>query len=329
MGEDKLSYELENKFSEKIIQNGMLSEAYRRLHYEKIANNVLWCGTELEFKVPISDPAHGKLYRANFCKTRLCPMCSWRRSKKIFGQVSKIMDKIQEDYAFIFITYTVKNCRAEDLSNTIDLLLKAFYKMHDKAKIKKAVKGFFRTVEVTRHPEYPNENEYHPHIHAIYAVKKSYFKKDDYIKRQDFAEMWQDAIGADYIPFTDVRRIKPEKGNRKKDTIKGAVAEVAKYTVKGSDILRGDNADIDKAVYWLHYALTSRRLCAFGGIFKKAAKELKLDDLLDGDLILTDQEEEIRPDVQFIICRYKWQVGFGYQLESIEDFHNDDQRSAT
>ena len=194
-----------------------------------------------------------------------------------------------------------------------------------KAKNKKAVKGYFRTVEITRHPNYPNDLEYHPHIHTIYAVAKSYFKKSDYISKQDLYEMWQAATNLDYTPSVDIRRIKPEDGNRKKGTIKGAVAEVAKYTVKGSDFLRGENADVDKAVYWLHNALTSRRLCAYGGIFKKTAKELDLDDLIDGDLILTDQEEEIRQDVQYVICHYKWQVGYGYYLHNVREYNNDDQ----
>ena len=30
-----------------------------------------------------------KLKSANFCRLRLCPMCQWRRSLKMFGQVKK------------------------------------------------------------------------------------------------------------------------------------------------------------------------------------------------------------------------------------------------
>ena len=55
-------------------------------------------------------------------------MCSWRRSLKIFGQVSQVMNKAldNEEYRFLFLTLTCKNVYGEDLSNQIDNLFYAF-----------------------------------------------------------------------------------------------------------------------------------------------------------------------------------------------------------
>lgn len=49
-------------------------------------------------------------------------MCAWRRSLKIFGQVSKVMDHVEKNYnyRYIFLTLTVKNCYGEDLKDTLD-----------------------------------------------------------------------------------------------------------------------------------------------------------------------------------------------------------------
>ena len=99
-----IELELEKKFHKRIAQNRRLADSYERLGYEKKSAAVLDCGTELTFLTPSDPELPQKLYRANFCKDRLCPMCGWRRTKKIFVQVSKIMDKLDEEYEFEFVT---------------------------------------------------------------------------------------------------------------------------------------------------------------------------------------------------------------------------------
>ena len=49
-----------------------------------------------------------KLKSANFCRVRVCPMCNWRRSLKLFSQVSAITDAIlaEKKARFIFLTLT-------------------------------------------------------------------------------------------------------------------------------------------------------------------------------------------------------------------------------
>ena len=69
-------------------------------------------------------------------------MCAWRRSLKIFGQVSKVMDHVEKNYnyRYIFLTLTVKNCYGEDLKDTLDLMTSAFNKMNQRKAFKKAIK---------------------------------------------------------------------------------------------------------------------------------------------------------------------------------------------
>ena len=113
--------------------------------YERLGNKkhyrVKDCGSFLEFK-RFEDQSL-KLNKANFCKVRLCPLCSWRRSLKIFGQVSKVMNYLEsEEYAFLFLTLTTRNCLGFDLSTTIDLIFKAFKKLTRSKEFKKSVEGF-------------------------------------------------------------------------------------------------------------------------------------------------------------------------------------------
>ena len=75
------------------------------------------------------------------------------------------------------------------------------------------------------------QDTYHPHIHAIFAVRPSYFKTG-YLTRKAWRDLWQAVMQLDYSPQVDVRAI---SGREK------AVAEMAKYPVKTADLLTLDS----------------------------------------------------------------------------------------
>ena len=81
-----------------------------------------------------------KLVDARFCRIRLCPMCTWRRTKKVFSQLSRIVQEINKDKEreYIFLTLTCKNVDGIELKQTVKDLLQAFKRMMDgSTKIKK------------------------------------------------------------------------------------------------------------------------------------------------------------------------------------------------
>lgn len=300
----------------KKISNLLLADSYDRLENHKKAFRVRMCSNILEFRYYL-ESKELKLDKANFCKVRLCPACSSRRSLKIFGQVSKIMDYIEEnhDFKYIFLTLTVRNCESEDLKDTLDLMLKAFNKMNQRKIFKQSIKGYFRSLEVTYNRE---TDTYHPHYHLILAVNKSYFDdKRLYVSQNDWTDLWKDCLNIDYTPIVDVRKLRKNQGKE--------VAEVAKYTVKPDDYLIKENGKInkektDKVVEILDNALHRRRLTAFGFIFKDVHKKLNLEDAENGDLVNTDNDEDLRNDLKYVILKYYWTIGIkNYKLVGIED----------
>jgi len=296
-----------------------LAESYRRLGYDNKYYRVKDCGTFLEFR-RYQDQSL-KLNQANFCKVRLCPMCSWRRSLKIYGQVSKVMNEVvkYEDLEFIFLTLTTRNCEGQHLSKTIDNIFNAFNNMTKRVKYKKAIKGHFRALEVTHNLNINSDwfDTYHPHLHCILVVNKSYFTDTkSYITQEEWSTLWKDVLKVDYTPIVDVRRFKDRNGKG----IEKSIAETAKYTVKSDDyIVRDDVTNeviehlTDDAVFILDKALAHRRLTAFGGILKEYHKKLNLDDAEYGDLVNTDNEE-LREDLEYIIERYSWNIGYKQYL---------------
>ena len=64
-------------------------------------------------------------------------MCNWRKSLKLFGQVSRITDKTLEQAPttrFIFATFTIKNCKANELTNTINRINQGFKDLTNKTR---------------------------------------------------------------------------------------------------------------------------------------------------------------------------------------------------
>lgn len=313
--------EIVEKFEPKKLKSELLAYSYKRLGLDSRASRVIECGTFLEWvrleKRIDSEKVSSswRLHNANFCRDRLCPMCSWRRSYKIFGQVSQIMDCISDKYAYLFLTLTVPNCAPKILSETIDNMQIAWHKLIHYKRFKVAVKGFFKALEITRNSD---TGDYHPHFHVVIAVSKRYFKQSQYISHDEWLKMWQKATKNNKITQVDVRRAKQKmtkNGQQAVKTLSSAIAEIAKYAVKSSDYIIGDDLDLmDKIVLELTSALHGRRLCSFGGIFDEFRKKLALDDVEDGDLVHINGE--LNQDIAIQILRYSWSTGV-YKLVEI------------
>lgn len=262
-----------------------------------------------------------RLKQADFCKARLCPMCNWRKSLKIFSQTSQITDYMLEKHPttrFIFVTLTQKNCGFDSLEEAIRAMNDAFSKLTAKGRkyafavnFKKSLLGYMRAIEVTYKQE---DKTFHPHIHAIFAVKSSYFSTG-YISHDGWREMWQEAMGLDYEPQVNVQTIKTKKKeiaptapDEVKTALVCAVAETAKYPVKMDGILDLPEKTAVEVIIALSKALRGKRLVVFGGLFLDCQKALKLDDVEDGDLIGVEGEEPINEVAQVL---YKFQVKVG------------------
>lgn len=252
-----------------------------------------------------------KLKSANFCRLRLCPMCQWRRSLKMFGQVQTITDKILErdkSTRFLFATFTVKNVDAENLETCINILNNKFLYLVSRnktfapaKKLKQNLLGYLKAVEVTYNSK---DKTYHPHLHVIFAVKSTFFKNSsNYMTKKEWIELWQQALGVDYKPQTDIRAIKTNTGK--------AIAEVAKYPVKTAPILSLPDDEAVEVLKTLTLSLNKKRFVSYGGIFKTVKQELKLADIeTDKDLVNTDIEQQERFNaVTAVLFRYNFKFG--------------------
>lgn len=306
----------EGKFQEKKKKSERLADSYFRIGWDDRAAALRSCGMSLQFERYVSGSR--RLFKADFCKGRLCPMCAWRRTTKIFVQTSKIMDYIQEndqDNWPVFLTLTVRSVSLYQLGQAIEEMQVAWNRLMANKSIKSRVKGWMRALEVTvNHDDHSRERETyeaHPHFHAILMVPKKYFQKSSglYLETTDWVSKWRKAALLDYDPVCYIEAIKA-KGNYQRE-----VAEVAKYCVKDADYIIDGNEELtDWIVEHLHCALAGRRLVAYGGNMKEAKRVLALEDVEKSTVNLTDK---LRDDVIEAVELYCWSAGVGDYIKQI------------
>lgn len=311
-----------------------LADIYRAAGFEDYSLKARWCSTWLEYNAMMD--GRRALRMANFCNLRLCPLCTARRARRAALRLSKVLNRVEADHSgvmYIFLTLTVRNTPDGGLSNGIDQLMAGFNRLMQQRPIRRAVKGWFRALEIT----HDDKKGYHPHFHVILAVEPAYFSRKAglYITQRDWEARWGQALKVSYKPRVDIRTTKSRGG---KTGNMAAALEAAKYAVKSDDYLTAGSSkpshvrvDPDqpdslrqvtpeqvKVVTEYTRALRKRRLLAFGGWLKEAAQALNMEQLEDGDLVHLD-DDFIRDDVAELLEVYHWNFGMGdYILESRE-----------
>ncbi len=308
------------KYTSKKHRTFTLADSYERLGYETKSQRVRQCGSFLSFAREVRpglEMSKPRLYWANFCKDRLCPMCSWRRSVKLFENLARIIDVTGTNYTYLLLTLTVPNVPADELRLKIDELLSGFHRFMDYKEISRMCLGWSRTLEVTRNTR---RNDYHPHIHVLIAAPKSYCNSKLYVRQPRLLELWQRAMKDDSVKFVNIKLVKDFHGEIAEDNKKlmGAVKEVSKYTVKDSDYLYCPNdwELTDEIVQTLAHALRGRRLHALGGVFKEISQTLNLQDPETDEVDLTDCDR-LNPLGDWLITKMHWN-GMGYSETDVE-----------
>jgi plasmid rolling circle replication initiator protein Rep len=332
----------ENPWRPKKMKSRQSAHIMRMAGFEKRADRMDSCADYLRFAE--CECGHKKLVDAKFCQDRLCPMCNWRRSRKHFGQILKVLHaaEARQKLRYIFLTLTVRNVPGDRLSQCLDALGEGFNRLFKYKEVDKPVVGYVRSLEITYNRYH---EEYHPHIHVLLGVMPTYFS-NYYISQAKWVNFWEQAMGLEYSPIVDVRVVKPKKvkaeaakidasaadsavesayaadadtpqtaKDKKKMSVVSAVAEAAKYSVKDTDYIFPDDEALSvKVTKDLASALVHRRFLGYGKLFKQLHKELDLSDVeaKDADLVSGNDHTCTCPicSSNLLEYLYKWRGGF-------------------
>ena len=278
-----MCYNME-KYTEKKQRNQVFQKFIKRHIGENQMDLVQDCNTFLSF-VADKTLEKQKLYKANSCKNRFCPVCAWRKARKDALGLSLMMQYIkqQEKKEFIFLTLTTPNVMSDELENEIKRYNNSFRKLIKRKKVGSVIKGYVRKLEITYNKK---RDDYNPHFHVLIAVNKSYFKDTkSYISQKEWLNLWGDVTGMPEITQVQVQKIR--QNNNKE------LYEMAKYSGKDSDYL------INQKVFDAYYrSLKGKQVLVYSGLFKEARKLLK-----NGDL---DYLKEIDPTEYIYQIFYIW-----------------------
>lgn len=267
--------------------------------YRKRAERMAGCASVVQSKSCPDGHMH-KIIHAVLCRDRACPQCSRLRSRALAARTAQAVEAAGG--RLLLLTLTVKSPEDGKLRQTLRKMSAAYGKMMRGSRLRGVVGGYIRTLEITR-----GHGGWHPHIHALLRVDESYFSRANglYVTQQEWASMWQRAIGARYAPIVDVRAVLPHDRG-------GAISEVAKYTTKSAD-LHGLPLVLLKE--WLE-AVKGIRLWTAGGCLRVR------DSDVEAEMIHTVDEQQT-PDV-CPVCGQRLQIvdwlfrrGAGY-VQSLE-----------
>ena len=309
---DELFQEIQSVYVPKKMDSVFLSDIYNRLHqeyeeysgiyYSEKAKRVLDCGSFLMFEV--NRNGERKLIKANSCRVRLCPMCMWRRSLKVYREARIVYDELVKEKGsrFLVLTLTQPNVCGDVLKEELDKIFYAFKRLMQLKDIKKICLGFMRSLEVTYNKD---TNTYHPHIHCLIHTTRQLYSGVNYITHEEYMKKWIYLLGLDCSFLdVDIRPFREKKGQEGR-----GISEFCKYSVKPCDYLYRDDIELTKKVInVLDDKIANRRLLSYGGTFRQARKKFFFsdnDDILDDDGIIIDDVDD------GYIELYRWHFGEG------------------
>jgi len=314
------------------VKTVTLAELYGKAGYPEYSERARTCATWLQYGV--SAEGDKKLTAVNFCQLRLCPMCTARRARKAAWKLSQVLNLVEQEYGakFIFLTLTMENVPGDKLGEALGQLTEAWDRFCDQKAIERSIKGWYRAIEITRGDnrwhksrktgkmEFWADKGYHAHLHIIGAVDADYFSRESrksgkYLNQSDLIDRWQKALRVDYKPSVRIQTTRAKTGRGEVLAAAGgkAALEAGKYAVKDEEYIDQTLPEERLIEILRDYttALRRRRLTAFGGWMKIAARALDAENVEeDTDLVHAD-EDSLREDVAELIETYHWHFGAG------------------
>lgn len=238
-----------------------------------------------------------KITHSNFCKDRFCPLCSYRLSRKVASNLMKCVLTLRDcGKRFLFLTLTLPNVPGRDLKDTIKLLNKGWSRFFHRRRVQCAFRGYFKDIEITYNPK---DDTYHPHIHLLVDVNKSYFDSKDYISFELLQTLWTECnqeLFDDYNStheyqiksfVVDIRSVSDDDEN-----YIHSVKELSKYLCKSSAV-------IETTLPVLYNSLYRVRSYEYIGDFRVCYQALGCNENIIDEL---DQND----DIEYLITHWSY-----------------------
>jgi len=257
------------KLEKKQLTKEKLEQLGLKHFSEKTLERIQNCGNFIQ-SVLTADGSTGKVVKANRCMNRFCPICLATRSRKQGFMLGVVLETLREnyDYKFLFLTLTVPNVAGDRLLEELQKQYESLKRFIQRKQFKNINKGYVRKTEITYNPK---RNDFHPHIHMLIAVDESYFTRENYVKQEEWLEIWKKCKRDDSITQVHIKKADEE-----------SFRELAKYEAKDLEYLNYGEEVFD--VFFK--ALKGRKTLTWNGCFQKHKKlfeDGEFDDYIEKD----------------------------------------------
>ena len=131
------------------------------------------------------------ILRVNLCHDIFCPNCQNLISLRRYAKYKPELDKLLENYSLFHVVFTVPNCLGASLKTTLKNMYAKFVYVVQYMQGKRKAKGVdfkqygfvgaIRSLEITL-----SKDEYHPHFHCIFVLRKDLREQRKYINDFSF-----------------------------------------------------------------------------------------------------------------------------------------------
>lgn len=240
--------------------------------YKDLADRVENCAECLNLAA-FKDGHSGEVfYRVNVseaCKYRFCPPCAKRNARRLIAIHRPNIDKAfapGTGYTAGFLTLTIPSVPYAKIRTATADVLKAWRRMTQRKRFRKAVAGFARAEEVALHPTKPQAL---PHLHILLAFRPGYHRASNGLRidHAEWREMWRGSMKNDAIRMVRIEALRPRNPDQ---PLSSACAELLKYPFKPT-VFEQDGSGYRIApekIEALHKGLYRRRMFGTGGILR-------------------------------------------------------------
>jgi len=138
-------------------------------------------------------------------------LLSWERAVELAYFNHQVITEVnnKQQVNWLLVDLGLENITMEQINQILDKMLIGFNRLFKYKSIQQASLGYFRMLDIVK-----KGDRYHPRIHILLPMIKSYFQGRYYIKYDNWISLWSRAIGIENGLFVKVKVVNGRDAER-------------------------------------------------------------------------------------------------------------------
>jgi len=192
-------------------------------------------------------------------------LLSWERAVELAYFNHQVITEVnkKQQVNWLLVDLGLENITMEQINQILDKMLIGFNRLFKYKSIQQASLGYFRMLDIVK-----KGDRYHPRIHILLPMIKSYFQGRYYIKYDNWISLWSRAVGIENGLFVKVKVVNGRDAERE-----NIQEKLLNFREQESEIPFRESQII-----------TPRRLIGYSKLLKNVTRHLGNDNILHLDV---------------------------------------------